>query len=63
MVCGTFTINRIASADVDGVVQRFNANDPPPLSVTKAQDADGTWTVTARFPPCPENMTHSSGAQ
>lgn len=63
MVCGTFTITQISSDDVDGVVQRFNANNPPPLSVTKTQAQDGTWTVTATFPPCPENTTHSSGGE
>ncbi len=61
MVCGVFTITGISDADVAGVVQRFKQNVPPPLSVTQTRAADGTWTVTATFPPCPPNTTHSAG--
>lgn len=61
MVCGTFTITQIDTQDVDGVVKRFELNQPPPLKVIKAQQADGTWTVVATFPPCPANTTHDPG--
>jgi hypothetical protein len=61
MVCGTFTMAKVSADDVDGVVQRYQLNDPPPLSVTKQQEADGTWTVVATFPPCPDTVTHSTG--
>ena len=62
MVCGTFSIKKIADADVDGVEERFRLNDPPPNSVTREKQTDGTWTVTAVFPPCPENTTHTLGS-
>jgi hypothetical protein len=62
MICGTFTITKIASGDVDGVVERYKATRPPPLSVTKTEAPDGTWTVVATFPPCPANTTHSRSA-
>jgi hypothetical protein len=61
MVCGTFKLKKIASDEVDGVVERFKVNDPAPLSVTKTQEQDGTFTVTATFPPCPPNTTHNTG--
>jgi hypothetical protein len=63
MVCGTFTITQIAAEDVDGVIARYKANKPPPVSVTKTKAPDGTWTVTATFPPCPPNTSHSTGNQ
>jgi hypothetical protein len=59
MVCGTFTMTQIDTADVDGVVQRFQANQPSPKSVTKNQQQDGTWTVVAVFAPCPANTSHT----
>lgn len=62
MVCGTFTLKKIADADVAGVVARFKANVPPPLSVTQTKQADGTWTVVATFPPCPPNTSHSTSS-
>jgi len=61
MVCGVFTVNGISDADVAGVVQRFKQNVPPPLSVTQKRAGDGTWTVVATFPPCPDNTSHSPG--
>jgi hypothetical protein len=61
MVCGTFTLTKIATSEVDGVVAGYNANNPRPISVTKTKAADGTWTVTATFPPCPANTSHSTG--
>lgn len=61
MVCGTFTLTKIAtSTAADAIVTRFKTNVPPPTSTTKTQEADGTWTVTATFPPCPPNTTHST---
>jgi hypothetical protein len=59
MICGTFTITKISDADVDGVVARFKATVPPPLSVTKTKQSDGTWTVVATYPPCAANVSHS----
>lgn len=61
MVCGTFTINQIPNGEETGVVARFRANVPPPIDVKSSQDADGTWTVIATFPPCPANTTHDPG--
>jgi hypothetical protein len=62
MVCGTFTMNSVAAADVAAVVAGFQANNPPPTSVTKTQNADGTYTVVAQFPPCPADTTHATGS-
>jgi hypothetical protein len=59
MICGTFTLTGISDADVAGVVARFKATVPAPLSVTQTKQADGTWTVVATFPPCPTNVSHS----
>ena len=59
MTCGTFTITQVPAADVDETVADFKANVPPPTSVTKTADGSGTYTVTAVFPDCPPNTTHS----
>ena len=60
MICGTFTLNKVPAADVDNVVAAFQANDPPPTSVTKTPDGAGTFTVVAAWPPCPPGMSHST---
>jgi hypothetical protein len=61
MICGTFTVTNIPTNEVDGVVARYQATVPHPTSVQKTQAADGSWTVTATWPPCPPNTTHSTG--
>ncbi len=60
MVCGTFKVEKIPDDEVDEVVERFETNVPPPTSVTKSKQADGTWTVIATWPPCPDNTTHTT---
>ena len=64
MVCGTFSIGSIPDGQQDAIYNGFESNIPPPTSVTKTQGADGTWTVTAVWPPCPAGTTtaHSPGA-
>jgi hypothetical protein len=59
MPCGTFKVAKVSQAEVQGTIDLFEANVPPPTSVTSAPDGDGTFTVTAVFPPCPANTTHS----
>jgi len=59
MVCGVFTTSEIPEGEQDSVVSLYNANNPPPISVIAAKQADGTWTVVATFPPCAANTTHS----
>ncbi|HEX8668998.1 MAG TPA: hypothetical protein VF727_11580 [Allosphingosinicella sp.] len=58
MVCGTFTLRKVPEAEVADTVALFEANVPPPNSVTSAPDGEGTFTVTAVFPPCPPEMEH-----
>ena len=48
--CGTHSISGIPKEDVDQVMSDFDAQNPQELS--KRKDSDGTWTVTAVFPPC-----------
>ncbi|MBV9785975.1 MAG: hypothetical protein JO264_19405 [Acidisphaera sp.] len=63
MTCGTFRITDIGDDEVDGVVKRFNANRPPPISpASKKRQPDGLWTVTAIWPPCPPNTSHDPGS-
>lgn len=62
MICGTFTLTKISDAEVAGVVARFKATVPPPISVTQTKQSDGTWTVVATFAPCPANVSHSTGS-
>jgi hypothetical protein len=59
MACGTFTVKQIPQAKLQQTIDLFNANKPPPTSVTSAPDGAGTYTVMAVFPPCPPNTTHS----
>jgi len=59
MVCGTFKINKVPASDVKMTEDLFRANKPPPNSVKSVKDPDGTFTVTAEFPPCPDNTKHS----
>lgn len=51
MVCGVFTTSKVPDGFQGAVVALYKANDPPPTSVTSTQDADGTWTVIATWPP------------
>lgn len=60
MVCGVFKMSAVPEAEVQGVVERFETNVPPPLSVARTPDGAGTFTVTATFPPCPGNTSHST---
>ncbi len=62
MPCGTYKIDKVPAATVDQTVQMFQANVPPPTSVTKTQNPDGTYLVTAEWPPCPPNTTHDPGS-
>jgi len=60
MVCGTFTMRNVPQADLQDTIAMFEANQPPPNSVTSAPDGNGAFTVTAVFPPCPANLEHSA---
>lgn len=55
MPCGTFTTSKIPNGQQDAVGADFQLDNP--TTVSKTQATDGTWTVTAVFPPCPPN-TH-----
>ncbi len=59
MPCGTFTVSHVPQADLQETIDLFKANKPPPTSVTSAPDGTGAYTVTAVFPPCPANTSHS----
>jgi hypothetical protein len=59
MICGTFTMSAVSSADVDVIVAGYQATQPPPTNVTKTQNGDGTWTVTAVYPSCTSDTTHT----
>ena len=60
MICGTFTVKGVPEAKAARTKRLFEANDPPPTSVTSKKEDDGTYTVTAVFPKCPDNTTHST---
>jgi hypothetical protein len=61
-ICGSFTQTGIPNGQQDAVADGYRNNIPPPTSVTKVQQPDGTWTVTAEWPPCPSGttVTHST---
>jgi hypothetical protein len=60
MVCGTFTVSKVPQSEVTNRVNLWKATKPPPTSVTSNQDPDGTYTITAVFPPCSGNTTHTT---
>ena len=61
-ICGTWSQSGIPNGKQDGVVKGFKDNVPPPTSVTKKQAEDGSWTVTAEWPPCEAGITVSHSA-
>ncbi len=50
MPCGVWKTTDVPKNRVDLVVAGYNLDAP--TSVTKTEQADGNWTVTATFPPC-----------
>ena len=61
-VCGSFVMTDIPDGQQDDIVVGYKENIPPPISVTKKQDPDGTWTVMAEWPACNAGttVTHSA---
>lgn len=62
MICGTFTTTDIPADQADEVEALYRANTPAPITVTRTQQADGSYTITAVYPPCPSNTSHTSDA-
>jgi hypothetical protein len=54
MTCGPFSRDLIPADKIKGVLHRLKTNKPPPTNVVSTQNPDGTFKVTADFPPCPE---------
>lgn len=63
MICGTFVLDSVPDDQAESTVAGFRNNDPPPTSVDKTKNADGTWKITAVWPPCSNGVTttHSPG--
>lgn len=59
MICGTFRKTGLDQATADLIAQTDRSVTPAPISVTTAQAADNTWTVTTVYPPCPSNVAHA----
>jgi hypothetical protein len=55
MPCGVWTIKDVPANQLDNVVGNFNLDAP--IKIEKTQQADGNWTVTATFAPCPPGQT------
>jgi hypothetical protein len=62
LICGTFSLASVPDGQQDAISNGFRTNVPPPTSVTQVQAADGTWTVTAQWPPCPAGTTTTHSA-
>jgi hypothetical protein len=41
-ICGSFSMSGIPNGKQDAIVKGYKDNIPPPTSVTKVQNADGT---------------------
>lgn len=59
MACGTYTVKNVPQSELDEAMAIWRASQPTP-QVTSQPDGGGTFTVTAVFPPCPPNTTHST---
>jgi hypothetical protein len=57
MACGTFTMTGLDKQGADMEKKLLDASKPTSPATIK-QEADGTFTVTAIFRPCPQNTTH-----
>ena len=58
MPCGTWKTTDIPEAQVPRVEFGYNAEGP--ISVTREQQADGKWTVTAVFEDCPPGQPNET---
>ena len=59
--CGTQQVPGIPASSVDNVMRNFMFSSP--ISISKQQDADGTFTVTAVFPPCQDGAEDAAPVQ
>jgi hypothetical protein len=59
MICGTFQKTGLDQATADLIAQGYGSTSPAPLNVNTTQAVDGSWTVTAIYPPCPANVLHA----
>jgi hypothetical protein len=55
--CGTQNVTGIPAGDVDTVIADFQLDNP--TGITKVKADDGTFTVTAVFPPCEATISHA----
>ena len=62
MICGVFSTTGMTQAEAQQRAQDYSDVVPAPLSVTTTRAADGTFTVTATWPPCGANTTHAVDA-
>jgi hypothetical protein len=53
MPCGVFKITQIPTEKVNEVKATYALDTPVP-TLGQQQDGDGTWTVTATYPACPD---------
>jgi hypothetical protein len=60
MVCGTFTESKVPHESLDQRIAVWKGTKPPPMIVASKADGEGTFTITAVFPPCGDNTTHST---
>jgi hypothetical protein len=61
MVCGTFTESKVPKNNLLHRVAMWNSNGA--TSVTWTPDEDSTFTITAVFPPCPDNVSHNAESE
>ena len=55
MPCGVFVVTDIPTDKVGSVIAGFRLDSP--TDVTKTQQPNGLWTVTATFPPCADGSS------
>jgi hypothetical protein len=58
MACGTFTETKVPKSNLAHRVSMWNVSGA--THVTWQEDDDLTYTITAVFPPCPDNTSHST---
>lgn len=59
--CGVWKRIAVPAANLNEVIAEFNLDNP--VRVEKVQNPDGTYDVTATFPPCPDGSASNENSE
>jgi hypothetical protein len=61
MPCGVYKFTDVPDDKLDELIAEIDLD--PPLKIDQQKAANGTWTVTATYPPCPPGQPQSTTQQ